>query len=101
AVAADHAHVERAVETIVHRVEHVLQDKQAADQVRAYLKTRLEDWATAIAKTKTLGYERARDDSLPLLHRPDDGPWQEWTCPASLREVEPTSALLLDEPVET
>jgi hypothetical protein len=93
-----HDYVLRAVEAIVRRVEHVLQDKEAADEVRAYLRVRLDDWAKAVGKTKTLGYQRDREDSIPLLHWPDDGPWQEFTCPSSLREVEPTSGLLLDEP---
>jgi hypothetical protein len=97
-VRKDHEQVVQAVDAIVRRVEHVLQDKKAAEEVRAYLRVRLDDWAKAVAKTKTLAYQRDRDDSIPLLHWPDDGPWQEFTCPSSLREVEPTSGLLLDEP---
>jgi hypothetical protein len=100
AVTKDHPYVRRAIDTIVSRVEHVLQDRSAADEVRGYLRTRLDDWAKEVAKTKLLGYQRDREDSIPLLHWPDGGAWREFTCPSSLREVEPASGLLLDEPAE-
>ena len=35
--------------------------------------------------------------TLPLLKKPEEGPWHEFTCPNSLREVEPSAAVLLDD----
>ena len=93
-VRADHPVVQRAVETIVSRAEKVV-GVTAADELRGYLRRRLDDWAREAQRKPTLGYT-AHGLVLPLLQKPESGPWTEFTCPNSLREVEPSSAVLLD-----
>jgi len=96
AVRADHPVVQRAVESIVARAEQIV-GRAAGEELRSYLRRRLDDWAREAQRKPTLAYRGGRDLTLPLLKKPDDGPWGEFTCPNSLREVEPSSAVLLDE----
>ena len=45
-----------------------------------------------------LGYEGKKDsETIGLLHKPGVEAWDEYTCLNSLREVEPTSFLILDD----
>ncbi len=43
-----------------------------------------------------LGYDRGSDVTVPLLRRPSMDPWHDFTCPMSLRDVEPPVGLVLD-----
>jgi hypothetical protein len=92
----NHPLVQRAVDTIVARAEAVV-GRAAGDELRAYLRRRLDDWSREAHRKPTLGYRGGRDLTLPLLKKPEEGPWHEFTCPNSLREVEPSAAVLLDE----
>ena len=60
----------------------------------------IDDWiaqATA-AGPQRLGYSAERDDvTVGLLHQAGVGPWETFTLPNSLREVEPTVGLVLDD----
>jgi hypothetical protein len=45
-----------------------------------------------------LGYQKSKDGLTPgLLQRAGLGPWELFTCLTSLREVEPTVGLILDD----
>ena len=47
---------------------------------------------------EVLGYRQKQDGkTVGLLHQPSEGPWGLWTCPTSLREVEPGVNLLLTD----
>ena len=96
AVQANHPAVKRAVDAIVKRAEAIV-GKAAGEELRGYLKRRLDDWAREVKRKPTLGYQGTKNLTLPLLKKPEDGPWTEFTCPNSLREVEPSAAVLLDE----
>ncbi|MFF3855264.1 DISARM system helicase DrmA [Micromonospora sp. NPDC002575] len=85
------------VDSVVERAATVTGDKDAARHVRARLDRTLDRWADlASAKYQHLGYQAERDGrTVGLLAEPDTGPWSEWTCPTSLRNVEPGIRLLI------
>jgi hypothetical protein len=95
-VQADSPIVRQAIDTIVARTQSVV-GRAAGEEVRAYLQRRIDDWLRAAQRTPTLGYAVGEALTIPLLHKPEEGPWHEFTCPNSLRDVEPSSALLLED----
>jgi len=48
---------------------------------------------------RRLGYRerRGQGDVYGLLQEPGIGAWNQWTCPTSLRDVEPEIGLLLSD----
>jgi len=101
AVKWDHEFVKRAIEAIAGRAELVLGSKQAGDEVRDELKHRLDYWlAQAAIKTggSRLGYQERKDGlTRGLLQQPTLGRWEQFSCLNSLREVEPTVNLVIDD----
>ncbi len=98
---ADHPYVREAIETLVVRAKEVTGDDALVGLARHELSRRLDTWLASAADRsggRVLGYQE-RDDgkTLGLLHPPDLGPWQVFTCLNSLRDVEPTTALVLDD----
>lgn len=97
----DHEFVKRAIETIASRAELVLGSKQAGDDIRNELKHRLDYWlAQAAMKTggSRLGYQERKDGlTRGLLQQPTLGRWEQFSCLNSLREVEPTVNLVIDD----
>ena len=69
--------------------------------VRGELKERIDEWLDAAQQTvggRRLGYDEARDGvTVPLLSRPSLDPWTDFTCLNSLRDVEPSVGLVLDD----
>jgi hypothetical protein len=96
-----HDNVRRAIERISRRAEHVTQRKDVGDTVRAMLNQRLDFWLAAAQRStggNILGYQASKDGLTPgLLQRAGVGPWELFTCLTSLREVEPTVGLILDD----
>jgi hypothetical protein len=91
--------VQAAVEQIAWRAGQ-LGGNDAEALVRAALASRLDKWqAQASAGSGArLGYQTQRDGAtLGLLQAPEEGPWQTFTCLNSLRDVEPTVNLILDD----
>ena len=66
--------------------------------MRQQVQNRLDQWQHVRARLPTgvLGYEKG-PDVTGLLKKADDGPWERWTVPMSLREVEPEVLLQLDK----
>lgn len=96
-----HEIVKRAVEAIADRARQVQGSKRTGDDLKKQLEYRLDIWLKEIENTKNAGSTLAYQSKKPglataLLHRPGPGPWQLYTCLNSLREVEPTVALVLD-----
>lgn len=96
-----HPYITAAINGIARRAALVTTRQATAADVAAELKKRVDEWeyeAQRGAGGRTLGY-RSRNDGLTvgLLHRPEDGAWRTFTCLNSLREVEPTVDLILDE----
>lgn len=93
--------VKQAVEAIQKRARRVEEDKSVVEAVKRTLEGRLQDWANR-AKPGTgsgrLVYkEKKGGDTMPLLGMAGAEKWDAFTCLGSLRDVEATVSLLLDE----
>lgn len=78
------------------RARRVAHDERTAAEVQEKISYRLARWEARRRQLATgkLGYEAA-PDVTGLLLSPDDGKWDLWTAPRSLREVEPETVLQL------
>ncbi len=97
------AAIEDAIEAIAKRAELVFR-KEAGDTCRAELHHKVDLWraqAQNKAGGRILTYDAGRGSdkgvSVPLLARPSLERWDEFTCLNSLREVEPTVKLILQD----
>ena len=75
-------------------------DAATQDVVAAELEARLDDWLAAASAPgpQSLGYKPEKDGlTKGLLLRPSLRPWERFTLLNSLRDVEPTVGLMLDE----
>jgi hypothetical protein len=90
---------QNAIETITRRAEEIpLNDEEAIEKVQADLLKLRDYWFKRAGSTASLGYETQRDSiTLGLLKQPRRGKWEPFTCLNSLRDVEPTVHLILDE----
>ncbi len=93
--------VKHALDTIRRRAEVVEENNSVAAEVRRALEIRLQEWASR-AKPKAgaarLGYRTAKDGQTEgLLKKTGVDPWETFTCLSSLRDVEPTVTLLMDD----
>jgi hypothetical protein len=85
------------LDAVQQRAERVLHDREAAEGVRGDVQHRLDRWyqrRTTLAAGR-LGYEEAADVT-GLLRNPEEGGWDLWSTPRSLREVEPEVLLQLE-----
>jgi hypothetical protein len=94
--------VTEALRAISSRAGEVETDAQLEQLVRDELQARVDRWlARAQQAVKTgakLGYQEARDsDTVGLLQRPAPGGWDMFTALNSLRDVEPTVGLILQD----
>ena len=89
---------EIAIADIARRAIEVTDDYEAEARVRADLAKLRDYWLKKASTTPTLGYKQHNDSrTLGLLQEPERGNWQPFTCLNSLRDVEPTVYLVLDE----
>lgn len=95
-----HPFVQEAVEWIVRRAR-LVGGNEVAKKVEAELKQKVDHWqkrALRLSGGSRLGYEGKKDsETIGLLQKPGIEAWDEYTCLNSLREVEPTSFLILDD----
>ena len=93
--------VDEAIEAILARVETVTGDTRTVDRVRTEVKHLADEWAGRANRMHggaKLGYREKRDGTTKaLLTSPTDGSWQPFTCLNSMREVEPTTNLVLHD----
>jgi hypothetical protein len=96
-----HEHVRRAIEQICKRAVQVDGRKEVGETVKAMLNQRIDLWMAQAQRptgSNILGYQKSNDGLTPgLLQRAGLGPWELFTCLTSLREVEPTVGLILDD----
>ncbi len=96
----DHPAIRHAIDVIVRRAGAVTQSLQVADEVRAALLARLDVWLARIRRLAggaRLCWQGEGEVDLPLLRRPGVEGWSDFTCPLSLRDVEPAVKLLFDD----
>ena len=95
-----HQYVKDAIEAITRRAE-LIAGVEATLEVRQELKHKMDLWqkrAQRTAQGSQLGYETKKDGvTVGLLRKPSIDPWDEFTCLNSLRDVEPTANLILDD----
>ncbi|WP_201352062.1 DISARM system helicase DrmA [Hydrogenimonas urashimensis] len=86
-------------EEIVARMERV-KDVSAGQLARSMMEERVDRWTKeANEKGRRLGYDvkRKKGEVAALLKRPGVEPWDIFTVPTSMREVEPGVRLVLEE----
>ena len=96
-----HDFVADALRAIALRAGMVTAEASAETLVRGMLDRRLDEWLARAAATSggaVLGYAAVRDGvTLNLLKQPTEEARDLFTCLNSLRDVEPTSALILND----
>ncbi|HEX3426402.1 MAG TPA: DISARM system helicase DrmA [Acidimicrobiales bacterium] len=95
-VSLDGPSIELLLDAIEARATRVTHDAQRAGDVRRRLRHRLEKWQERrhALTSGVLGYQ-VGPDVTGLLRPPEEGSWDRWTAPRSLREVEPEVLLQL------
>jgi hypothetical protein len=95
-----HPYVKEAIDWIVRRAK-LVGNNEVAQKVEAELKQKVDHWqkrALRLSGGSRLGYESKKDsETIGLLRKPSIETWDEYTCLNSLRDVEPTSLLILDD----
>lgn len=87
------------IDRIVARAEHAMDDALIGAKVRAMLVRRRDEWLARVHKQAAhrLGYRGDKQAVVGLLQEAEPGSWDTWTCLNSLRDVEGTVNLLLDQ----
>ena len=92
------AFIDELVEAVVARAGHVGSEAEVEDEVRRMLEFRLDRWkAQQSVVGVQLGYKEETGTIKGLLHEPTLGIWDEFSCPNSLRETEPTVNLIIGD----
>jgi hypothetical protein len=98
-ITREHPYVQAALAAITKRVEEI--NVRARESVAADLQACLDDWLAAAMNTagpQALGYRSENDGiTMGLLAKAGLGAWQRFTVLNSLRDVEPSVGLVLDE----
>lgn len=96
----DKAEAVEARDVVANRAWTVSHEAATRQRATAELKSRLDAWATeAAVPGRTLAYEKkgaASATTVGLLKRPGAQPWDDFTVPMSMREVEPGVRLIMD-----
>ncbi|MBD2465509.1 helicase [Oscillatoria sp. FACHB-1407] len=96
----NHPYIQEAVDAIVTRAANVNGPK-TGELVKQALETKLDYWLSQISKLEggaQLGYQSQKDGvTKGLLEHPDAYGLKTFTCLNSLRNVEPTIGLILDD----
>jgi hypothetical protein len=81
------------------RAEDLTSDASVGEAIDQDIKIRADAWLHQKGRAgEVLGYRQKQDGkTVGLLHQPSEGAWGLWTCPTSLREVEPGVNLLLTD----
>ena len=101
----NHPFIQEAINVIVRRAE-LIEGVEKGQQVRRELEAKLDTWlnkAHTLVGGATLKYQVTSRDgtAINLLENAGQGQWQDFTCLASLRNVEPTIGLILtDQPLD-
>ena len=86
------------VDDLARRAEDVSGDPSRGAMVREMVQTRLDRLKVAQGRPGApLAYRQVSGaDAIPLLVEPSAAEWTLWTCPTSMREVEPNVNFVMD-----
>jgi hypothetical protein len=100
AIDRNHPFVQQAITAISHRAGLVTSETTVETEVREQLEQRLDQWLTHASRAASglkLGYSEAkREGIIGLIQQPNGGKWHDFICLNSLRDVEPSIGLILD-----
>jgi hypothetical protein len=100
-ISPSHPYVHEAIRILAERAALVTGRQDVADQVTAEVKELLDVWHDRAGRSgggQILGYKDRKDGlTIGLLQSPEAGRWDDFTCLNSLRDVEPSVGLILDE----
>jgi hypothetical protein len=97
------AYVDPTISAIARRAANVSSDSATKEQVEETLAERLDEWShEAQVPSRTLAYKREKGGTtVALLEPAGAGAWRPFSLLNSLREVEPTSNLVMhDRPLD-
>jgi hypothetical protein len=99
AIATSDSLFDEIVDALAHRAEDVSGDGDRRDLVRDMIRTRLDHLKVLQARPGApLAYRQVSGaDAIPLLNEPSAAEWSIWTCPTSMREVEPNVNFIMDD----
>ncbi|MGL5834093.1 MAG: DISARM system helicase DrmA [Waterburya sp.] len=97
----NHPYLQKAIETIIKRAEQ-LEGRAVRDRLKQELEVKLDRWLNSISSLEpgtTLKYRVSRTDgtAVDLIKPAGQGMWDDFTCLNSLRNVEPTIGLILND----
>ena len=89
----------QAINDITQRADIITaSNEESSERVRIALEKLKIYWQHKATVTPALGYKKRNDGkTLGLLHEPERGKWEPFTCLNSLRDVEPGVNLIFDE----
>ena len=97
----NHPYIQEAIKTIVERAEQ-LEGRAISDRLKNELEVKLDRWLNSISSLEpgtTLKYRVSSKDgtAIDLIKPAGQGIWDDFTCLNSLRNVEPTIGLILND----
>ena len=97
----NHPYIQEAIKTIVERAEQ-LEGRAISDRLKNELEVKLDRWLNSISSLQpgtTLKYRVSSKDgtAIDLIKPAGQGIWDDFTCLNSLRNVEPTIGLILND----
>ena len=97
----NHPYIQEAIKTIIERAEQ-LEGRAVSDRLKNELEVKLDGWLNRISsveKGTTLKYRVSSKDgeAIDLIKPAGQGMWDDFTCLNSLRNVEPTIGLILND----
>ncbi|MCL5960650.1 MAG: DISARM system helicase DrmA, partial [Chloroflexi bacterium] len=100
-ITSSHPYIQEAIKAITDRAWAITCRTDIRDLVEGELKERLDKWLAEAQRTtggRVLGYKDKKDGvTVGLLRAPSFDSWDTFTCLNSLRDVEPTVALILED----
>lgn len=100
-VTGDHPYFATAIEELSQRARTITGNGEISSMVRETLEELKEIWLKKVATMQggaVLGYKwRSDGKTVGLLRQPGQSGWDPFTCPNSLRDVEPSVNLILDD----
>lgn len=100
-VTGDHPYFATAIAELSQRATAITGSAETGNMVREALEELKDYWLTRAASMRggaILGYKWKSDGrTVGLLHLPGQNGWEPFTCPNSLRDVEPSVNLILDD----